>query len=423
MAGIDIISDTTGQAIVESIKNLGTKLSAGKIVYGIHIDGADSNPSTRCRYLADAVGMTPAKMNYNAGVFDYGSWSDVFFMPRPCMLKTNGEVDYYLSENDYSKKADGSASDIANESYDGNAMMEWGNGNDLIWWKFEADKGNNTSGSFYVANYQVDNKFKNLNHINIKGEVKSHFYTPIYNGSLDSSNKLRSLSDKKIKMSMHAPSEIDCARANGTGYEIEQYVDRLLINFLLVLVGKSTDTQMVFGQGMSNNTSSEELMLDSGTMNTKGLFWGETTGKMGVKTFGMENLWGNQWRRMVGLVLENTEYKVKLSPSMIDGSEVDNYNTDGEGYIVVDAPGPSGERGGYIETMAFTDYGVFPSAMTGSSSTYYCDANWFTVSSGAKIPWVGSDMTYDKKSGAFCIATSDGPNSNWWAIGAALSYK
>lgn len=422
MAGIDIISDTTGQAIVESIKNLGTKLSAGKIVYGIHIDGADSNPSTRCRYLADAVGMTPAKMNYNAGVFDYGSWSDVFFMPRPCMLKTNGEVDYYLSENDYSKKADGSASDIANESYDGNAMMEWGNGNDLIWWKFEADKGNNTSGSFYVANYQADNKFKNLNHINIKGEVKSHFYTPIYNGSLDSGNKLRSLSGKKIMRNKNAAEEMSYARANGTGYEIEQYVDRLLISFLLVLISKTTDTQVAFGKGLANMTYAEESMIDSGTMNKKGLFSGEATGTAGVKVFGMENYWGNQHRRTVGLILDEGVYKVKLSPSTKDGSTANDYNYDGSGYIDVDVPIIDGDKEGYIENMAFSEYGAFPLTSNGSSTTYYCDWVNFKLQK-VSVASFGGSVNMGVNAGAFYTALHSEAGAMLWNRGAALSYK
>lgn len=79
-------------------------LSEERFVYGVHIDGTDSNPKTRVRYLANAVGMIPAKMNYTSGTFDYGSWADAFFMPKPCMLKTNGQVDYYLNENDLSKK-------------------------------------------------------------------------------------------------------------------------------------------------------------------------------------------------------------------------------------------------------------------------------------------------------------------------------
>ena len=55
------------------------------------------------------------------------------------------------------------------------------------------------------------------------------------------------------------------ARANGMGYEIEQYVDRLLINILLIIMGKSTDTQDVFGRGMSENAGDENLLLETGT--------------------------------------------------------------------------------------------------------------------------------------------------------------
>ena len=72
MAGVDIISDTTGKAIVESIKALGLRINADKRVYGFHIDGNDSNPSTRVRYLLDAVGMTTDKMNFTAGTFAHG---------------------------------------------------------------------------------------------------------------------------------------------------------------------------------------------------------------------------------------------------------------------------------------------------------------------------------------------------------------
>lgn len=46
-------------------------------------------------------------------------------MPRPCMLKSDGTVDYYLDPDDYTKKEDGETpSDIANVNYNGNAMME-----------------------------------------------------------------------------------------------------------------------------------------------------------------------------------------------------------------------------------------------------------------------------------------------------------
>ena len=42
--GIDIISDTTGKEIVESIRTLGLKLSYGEKKYGFKINGSDSDP-------------------------------------------------------------------------------------------------------------------------------------------------------------------------------------------------------------------------------------------------------------------------------------------------------------------------------------------------------------------------------------------
>lgn len=421
MSGIDIISDTTGQAIVESIKALGTKLSEGRVIYGVHVNGADSNPKTRVRYLADAVGMTPAAMNFTSGTFDYGSWANAFFMPKPCMLKTNGQVDYYLNENDLTKKIDGSASDVANVDYDGNAMIEWGNGTDIIWWKIAPDKGNPNSASLYVANYQADKDFKNLNFIDINGNEKSHFYTPIYNGSLDSNNKLRSISGQAVIKSKIASQEMAYARANGTGYEIEQYVDRLLINILLIVMGKSTDTQDVFGRGMSESASDESLLLKTGTMNSKGLFWGENAGKAGVKVFGMENYYGNQWRRTAGLILANGIAKVKLSPSTKDGSKATNYNTDGTGYIEIPNSTPSGTDG-YIKDMLYTALGMFPISITGSSSTYYPDGCWFNIAIIA-FALFGGPLHSGRPCGAFYVSLTYVAGNAGWFIGASLSYK
>lgn len=422
MSGIDIISDTTGKAIAESIKALSTKMSGGKVVYGVHINSGDSNPSTSVRYLADAAGMTPAKMNYTTGKFEYGSWGNAFFLPRPCMLKTDGTVDYYLNENDYSKKADGTASDITNVNYNGNAMMEWGDGTNLIWWKIEPDKGNPNSASLYVANYQADKDFKNLNFIDINGNEKAHFYTPIYNGSLDSNNKLRSISGQTVIKSKTASQEMTYARANGTGYEIEQYVDRLLINILLIIMGKSTETQDVFGRGMNENADGEFFLLKTGTMNSKGLFWGENAGEAGVKVFGMENYYGNQWRRTVGLILANGTAKVKLSPSVKDGSSTTNYNTDGTGYIEIPNSTPSGASGGYIKDMLYTALGMFPTVITGSSSTYYPDGCRFDIAIIA-FALFGGALGEGRRCGALYVFLNSRASDLGWYIGAGLSYK
>lgn len=73
-------------------------------IYGFHVNSNESDPSACVTYIMDAVGMTPAHMDYANSRFDYGSWKDAFFMPRPCMLKSNGQVDYYLNPYDFTKK-------------------------------------------------------------------------------------------------------------------------------------------------------------------------------------------------------------------------------------------------------------------------------------------------------------------------------
>ena len=116
--------------------------------YGMKINKNDSNPATRCTYLFDAVGMTPAAMNYSAGRFDFGDWGNVFFVKNnyPAMVKYDGTEDYKLDPNDHTKKADGkTASDVSNTAYGGNAMSVFdGSG----------DKGKIWLSQFEVGNYE-----------------------------------------------------------------------------------------------------------------------------------------------------------------------------------------------------------------------------------------------------------------------------
>ena len=155
-----VATDRTAQAIKDAILNVASAISSKHgVIYAFHIDGSEGNPSSKITYLKDALGMRPAAMDYTNNKFDYGSWEDAFFMPRPCMVRFDGTVDYYLDPNDYSKKADGSASDVANTSYAGNAMMEWGRDGKKIWMKIQPDSGDANSATIYIADHQVDSTY------------------------------------------------------------------------------------------------------------------------------------------------------------------------------------------------------------------------------------------------------------------------
>lgn len=424
-----VMQDETGKRMAAALEAIAAKMGTEEhTVYGFHVNGGNSDPDMAVVYMRDAVGMTPAKMDFANDVFDYGSWADAFFMPRPCMVKYNGEVDYYLDPDDYTKKEDGTASDVANDAYAGNAMMEW----PLIWWKVVPDS-DAKSASVYIADHKADDDFHAWSNINSKGVLVPHFYTPIYNGTIVGS-RLRSISGKAysdICQNKTAAQEVTAALANNAGSDVlwytEVYSDIALINFLLILISRSLNTQTAFGNGRMNQSSSPSSMLGTGTMDAKGLFWGDDDYAHGVKVFGMENWWGNQWRRYAGHVLDgNNGQKVKMTYGRQDGSGVDGYkqstsSSDYSGYLSVGAQ-PSGSSGSYISQMLFTDKGMMPKNASGTATTFFCDGLWFNA---GQVDYAlrGGHCNYDLLVGAFYCLLSDHASSSYWSIGAAVSLK
>lgn len=420
--------------INERLAEIRNELSGGvpkQTIYGFHIDSSESDPSNAVTYLKDAAGMTPAYMDFTNDKFVYGSWEDAFFMPRPCMLKYDGTVDYYLNPNDYTKKVDGTASDVASDSYAGNAMMEWGRDGQKIWYKIVPD-ATPTSASVYISNVQVDPDYRAWSFINNSGDLVDHFYTPIYNGTLDGNGKLRSISGKAYSalcQGKTAAQEVTAARLNNpTGVNLwntEVYADVILINLLLILMGKSLNTTAKFGNGRCGQASAAENMLGTGTMNDKGLFWGSNANTSGVKVFGMENWWGNQWRRYAGHVLIEGVHKYKLTKGRQDGSAADDYiqsttGTDYNGYITgVNDPG----EGGYVSKMTFDENNFMQSSITGGDSTKFW-ADYYWRNTGCRYACRGGACDYGAGYvGAFFVLLYLAASSAYWGIGAAPSCK
>ena len=430
-----VMKNKTGQDIAETLRDIRNVLSGNTkgVVYGFHIDSTESDPEDCITYLADAVGMTPAYMDYTNDKFSWGSWRDAFFMPRPCMVKYDGTVDYYLDEHDYAKKYDGTASDVADDTYGGNAMMEWGRDGKIIWYKIVPDSDDNTSASVYIADYKVDDDFHCWSFINNQGNIVDHFYTPIYNGSLDSNGKLRSISGKtydKLCQGKTSAQEVAAAELNNPSTDkiwmIETFADITLVNLLLILISKTLDSQSAFGAGRCGQASAASSMLSTGTMDDKGLFWGYTTdGTKGVKVFGMENWWGNQWRRYVGHIMNDYVQKYKMTYGIQDGSTQNGYLTsstasDYNGYLTgITAPNSNN----YVKTMGFLDKGCFQNKeVQNNSALYWCD--YFYQNSGLRLAVRGGSCLSTRAGvGAFYVDLGDTPAGAYWDIGAAPSCK
>lgn len=378
---------------------------------------ATSSPTGRVTYPSDVdnADFTPAAMNFTSDVFNCGGWAfnpGEKFMPRPCMLTYAGVVDQYLNPDDYTKKVGGSSSDVANTSFGGNAMMEW----PKIYTKRWEENG---VYHFRCSDIPQDEDWDCWCNYDRNNNQIDHFYTPIYFGSLVSS-KLRSISGASNSVSTTAANEITYAKANGDDWYTEVLADRLLLQDLLVMMARSTECQTAFGYGRCKSSNSSAIA--PGTMNTKGMFWGSSDQTSGVKVFGMENVWGNLWRRTAGWLNANGTQKVKLTRGTHDGSTAADYNTDGSGYISVASATPSGTSAGYISSMKTEAYGRLPVTASGSSSTHEADGLWYN-NSQVDYAYVGGYWDYGLLVGPFCAflnATASYSNSS---VGAALSCK
>ena len=375
--------------------------------YGVKIRKGDINPITRVTYLYDAVDMTPAHMDFANGAFDFGDWGDIWFVKNnyPCMVKYDGTEDYKLNPNDYTLKEDGTESDVANSDYAGNAMSAI----PLVWIS-QYEVGNYEY--IIVSDTQVDSSYQAEAFKREDGSLADVMYMPIYGGSYDGA-KLRSLSGKTLMYNTNASAEFTRAAANGSIWTIIPWSRRNLVNCLLTIIGKSDDTQTVFGQGQTSGYVDDASVnyghLDTGTLDDKGQFFGYSDTEHEVKVFHMEKYWGNRWDRVAGYICDNGRIKVKMSPP---------YNLTGKDFI--DTGIDAATAGGWQKDHYMTQWGRFPKTVGGSSSTYTCDYYWINLEIVA-IALVGGGCNHGANCGASYVTLNSSASAAVWSFGASLS--
>lgn len=94
-------------------------------IMSFHQDFNDVNPETTITYTGSNSNYIPVNNNASFGNITNGTWNNWSWLQKikPCMIRHNGEFDYELDPTDYTKKKDGSPSDISNSSYQGGAFV------------------------------------------------------------------------------------------------------------------------------------------------------------------------------------------------------------------------------------------------------------------------------------------------------------
>ena len=419
-------------------------------IYGFTLDMDESDPASMISYYGfPNASHRPAHMDYTNDAFDYDSWGwdgDTCLWPiwfirdcRPCILNFDGTVECYLDPDDYNysyiwdyektesgsrfiKKRTGRVN--IDENCVGNVMIEI----PTVWIK--VDTTNSRKPKFYFSSIRIDSTYHAYAHTNADGDVVPYIYVAAYEGWIDNEGRLRSVSGKLPSYIADIPGFYvepgDCspeymiarARANNVSgdniWDMTAFSERMLITLLLMLSGRSTNMQDVFGNGNTSGyqnpaegayndftTGALVGLLPTGTMNTRGPFWGTQTTNLGVKVFGIENFWGNYGKWTQGLICDNNgTLKYKLTRGTQDGSTATDYNTTGEGYLTAGAIDSVPNGGRYITDMYVGDFGLLPKSIggdTASSSTYYCD---WAYEEGVGFADFGGE--FDSGCGPFC---------------------
>lgn len=399
--------------------------------YGYRINKNDSNPATRVEYILDAVGMTPAGMTYSNGVgtFSYGSWSSVGFVAknRPVALNFDGTVAYELNHTDYSKKLDGTASDVTDASANYNFMSEM-----PLWWvkRWEDDSYN------YVvfSEKQISEDYRADAFMNASGVIQPYMYLPMFKGWVDTNSKLRSIAGKTPKGDTTGANEKTYAENVGTGWQPWDWSKWNYIHDLLILLGRSTDIKSKFGYGVCGQNGVTTLPTygkqpgggyyatpasESGfSLATGGQFTGYYTASTvangtnpnwhHVSTFYVEDLWGNRWDRCPGLNRLVNDYKVKMSPPY----NVDSDNT----YRTIPDVMPG--EGWLLNTSGLGEYGSLPNKVGGSATTGYTCYFYKNADTTMKLALVGGACNNGARCGR-CVNVDHASSVTGWYVGAS----
>lgn len=376
---------------------------ANAVRYGIKIKKGEKDPAKRVSYIYDAEGMTPAHMNFENGLFNYGTWPGVGFLNSkanyPCMVDYDGAEVYRLDPNDYSRREEGGPSDITNPAFPGNAMAAFVGG-------YLAQYEDKEYEYIIWSNVKYDERYNAEHRTDTKGRELQGFYYRIFTpANID--GKARSLSSLEPTRRNTAYDEMEMIELNGGKWSGLTWSRYNYIISLLMILGKTEDLRSAFGTGNSRSGR----VLEGGRLNTKGQFFGTNDSKEQIKVFHIEALWGNQFTRCMGLIAKGKQ--VLVSPR-------GPYNLTGDGYEVMATVDVDGFEYGFVNKTQMTKYGRVAKSFNGSEKTYTCNLASIDTSGDAEVAIVGGGAD-DGAGCGFCVYLGASPSGADWHLAPGLS--
>lgn len=265
-----------------------------------------------------------------------------------------------------------------------------------------------------MSNVQWDENYKAYAHTDANGVVQDYFYHSLFPASIYNGTAITEFNSTPAG-NLTAAQQLSSLQSLGTNWRLTSWSQYQLIRTLLILIGKSTDTQAVFGNG---NEDGE--LLSTGTLADKGQFFGYNDFTHQVKVFHVEDFWGNYWIRLEGLLKQGNGIFYKMTP--------DYSFTDKTIFRSSFAVALSTISASPINVMFVNNnWGMFPMNAAGSTSTYFCDLLWWSTSGNlCSANLVGrKGNRYSQTTGGagvFALDITNTPNYTADDLGFFISY-
>ena len=386
-------------------------------VYGFIEHNDILAPGSRIEYIGANKNYTPFAVNLSTGVPNYGSWKDFFFLKgnKPYMVKSDGTPDYRLDENDYTKREDGTASDVANLEYDGGAFA----------WLPKIYKHEHMEGDDRVVMFSPVPRdgyeavgFFDPNDKELEGVWLPMFYGAIYQ------DKMRSISGTQPdynKATAAQKTAIDAfsARAAFFGGSIWG-----TLTDIMIMLAKTTELQGAFGYGNRNGydaTLTPTMGVKQNQVIGGGQFYGTNDGHSLNKAFhSLVPITQNQWMRDPYTIMVNG--RIKVSPHYKYSLTADGYTDTGITLPKQYKADESQNTGTfyphkYQSVPGFGALPVYP--YRGSTSTGGCDGLWQNCDITAVALRFGA-CSNGATGGPRYLDLDDTATSAYWRFGSAV---
>ena len=375
-------------------------------IFGFVQDFTNLDPESTITYSDDNETFEPFTLNSD-GSMNLGSWGEFPLLVEnlPYMVHKDGTADYQLDPNDYTKKIDGTASDISNTSYSGGAFS-WIK--KVYMKETYSEDGNSRHVQFAFSNKDPRTEdFKPIGFVNNGAELEGvwlpMFYMEESGQTISGTQPIYGKTTEEERTILQNYSQNAVHLGGGL---------MNVLRDLMYMFGRSTDTQTHFGEGCMNgydSSASPTYGVKKNAVVGGGQFYGTTGGKTLNKAFHsiviqsfQQYLRDPQTLLSTGKLLVSKDYSV--------------YSLTGAGYT--DTGETFASTSGYPSKMRYVDgFGSTPdSDNLGSTSTGLCDYAGFTATDVRVARRLG-DCNNGLNVGAGALNLNDVASNSVWSYG------